>query len=724
MADFQLPRLQKVVLSWCFTLVLAACGGGGTSDPGFIGGGATPPDDVDPDPEATLALELTNSKGEPTTNITSTDPARLDITLADTLTGEPYVGLIVEVTTTLGLIEPVSGTALTDDTGLATVFLLSDDVIGAGTVQVTTTIEGVVFIQSLNFSIGAAELVIGSIEDEVFTEGTIKAGAINLPTAGSTTLEVAVLDDDGELIDTVVEVSFGSGCAPSTAQITSPVSTVGGMATSTYTATGCVGDDTVNAVILGSTTNTASVTLTIAPASVNSIAFESATPTTLALKGTGGEGREETSIVKFKVLDDVGEPVSGESVAFSLSTTIGGLALTNDSATTNEDGVAQAIVQAGNVSTAVRVNASIDVDGVELTTVSDRLVVSTGLPDQNSFSMSVKIFNPGGGNEDGVSTQVEVRMADKFNNPVPDGTTALFTTEFGTIVSTCSTIDGICSVNWTSQAPRLPLFNTDLIATVNNRTCPTTGVTGLPCPDNLGQIYGYRSTVLVTAIGEESFTDTNGNGLWDIGEPHADLPEAFLDHNENGVYDGDDNCTPADTTAGRICASGLEETFVDFNVNGRYDGGNGIYNGILCPVSLAELALCSRQLVSVRGEGIVIMSGAPGWVLVNQAGVAVEPVGAGIPDLTANVVYTLYLADQFNNVPALGTQVEVSADACEVEQSQDEVGLSTANGAYPIDIRLKFKSDNEERLVGDLEITIDGTTYFMPCNDAANPPPP
>jgi hypothetical protein len=724
MADFQLPRLQKVVLSWCFILVLAACGGGGgTSDPGFIGGGATPPDEVS-DAEVTLTLALTNSDGEPTTNITSTDPGRLDITATDTLTGEPYVGLVIAVTTSLGRIEPVSGTALTDDAGLATVFLISDDIIGAGTVQVTTTIDDVIFLESLSFSIGAAALVIGSIVDDVFTEGTIDAGAINLPTGGSTTLDVAVLDEDGELIDTVVQVSFGSGCAPATAQITSPVSTVGGLATSTYTATGCVGDDTVNAVILGSSTNSASVTLTIAPASVNSISFESATPTTLALKGTGGVGREETSIVEFKVLDDVGDPVSGEAVAFSLSTTIGGLALTNDSATTNENGVAQAIVQAGNVSTAVRVNASIAVDGVELTTVSDRLVVSTGLPDQNSFSMSVEIFNPGGGNINGISTPITVRMADKFNNPVPDGTTAVFTTEFGTIVSTCSTTDGICSVNWTSQAPRVPLFNADLIATVANRTCVTTGETGLPCPDDLGQTYGHRSTVLVTAIGEESFIDTNGNGLWDIGEAHEDLPEAFLDHNENGVYDGDDNCTANDTTAGRICASGLEETFVDFNVNGMYDGGNGIYNGTLCPVSLAELGLCSRQLISVRGQGIVVMSSTPSWILVDQAGNKLAPGGTGIPPLTADVNYTLYVADHFNNVPANGTAVDVTADACTVKQSSSVVGNTAAIGATAFDIRLQFNPDNEELLTGDMEITIGGITSFVSCDDAANPAPP
>ena len=53
------------------TLALGACGGGGgSSDPGFIGGGSggggeTPPPDV------TIELTLTNSNGEPTTNVTT-----------------------------------------------------------------------------------------------------------------------------------------------------------------------------------------------------------------------------------------------------------------------------------------------------------------------------------------------------------------------------------------------------------------------------------------------------------------------------------------------------------------------------------------------------------------------------------------------------------------------------------------------------------------------------
>ena len=96
--------------------------------------------------------------------------------------------------------------------------------------------------------------------------------------------------------------------------------------------------------------------------------------------------------------------------------------------TTDAEGIAQAVVLAGNVATSVRVFMVLEVDGVDVTTVSDKLVVTTGLPDQNSFSLSVEIdgadggHNNTGGSFDGIEITNTIRMADKFNNPVPNGT--------------------------------------------------------------------------------------------------------------------------------------------------------------------------------------------------------------------------------------------------------------------------------------------------------------
>ena len=68
-------------------------------------------------------------------------------------------------------------------------------------------------------------------------------------------------------------------------------------------------------------------------------------------------------------------------------------------------------------------------------------------------------------------------------------------------------------------------------------SCPSHSGASGPCPDDLGSIRGGRSTILVTAIGEESFVDSNANGVYDEGERWTNLTEAFLDNSENGLYD-------------------------------------------------------------------------------------------------------------------------------------------------------------------------------------------
>ena len=87
--------------------------------------------------------------------------------------------------------------------------------------------------------------------------------------------------------------------------------------------------------------------------------------------------------------------------------------------------------------------------------VSDILSVSTGLPDQNSFSLSLENHAPESLNIDGVQVAATVRLADHFNNAVPDGTAIYFTTEGGAIrdaetgaVGSCLTVGSKCTLTW------------------------------------------------------------------------------------------------------------------------------------------------------------------------------------------------------------------------------------------------------------------------------------
>lgn len=51
------------------------------------------------------------------------------------------------------------------------------------------------------------------------------------------------------------------------------------------------------------------------------------------------------------------------------------------------------VVSSGIVNTPVRISATIAGTSPAVTSISDELVVSSGIPDQNSFSLSTKTFN-------------------------------------------------------------------------------------------------------------------------------------------------------------------------------------------------------------------------------------------------------------------------------------------------------------------------------------------
>src|SRR6266542_2710755 len=187
------------------------------------------------------------------------------------------------------------------------------------------------------------------------------------------------------------------------AQVTLLAGTVAGAFTVTAstagTSTGTIITIGPNGTIIVSTVTAGSASLGYAvnvpnlPASaLGSIKFVGADTTNIALKGTGGAGRQEFSTLTFQVFDQTGHPVQGTQVNFTLNTTIGGLSLVPQSAFTGANGLVSTVVSAGTVPTPfVIVPASIPNTGI--TTVSSVLVVSTGLAVNNRISISTSIGN-------------------------------------------------------------------------------------------------------------------------------------------------------------------------------------------------------------------------------------------------------------------------------------------------------------------------------------------
>jgi hypothetical protein len=505
-----------------------------------------------------------------------------------------------------------------------------------------------------------------------FIDGAIGVGigSNTLSAGGSTALTVNVVSSTNTLVTNALEITFNSSCvAANKAQLTNPagnsasrVTTNNGQASITYTAKGCKGPDLITATTsIDGKVATAQITLTIEADTVGSIKFVDADPLLVSLAGTGGD---ETSIVRFQVLGSTNAPISDEEVTFGLDISPGGLKLTNTTAKTDSNGYASTTVNAGTVATAVRVTAT--AVSKAISAQSSRLIVSTGIPDQDSMSLSATTLNPSAWNFDGETVDIHIRMADAFNNLAPDGTAVSFITEGGAIASGCTTTGGTCTVKWVSQSPR-----------------PTNG----------------RVTILATAVGNESFTDTNSNGQYDFGEPFDDLGEAFLDANENGIRDSD-------------------EFYVNVNDPSVppppvqvWDAGNGLYNGVLCK---NEGQGCTRASISVRDQLVLVMSSddprSTNGLLTGQPGSVTMVAGQ-----TSSFVVTLQ--DVNGNAMPIGTTVSInSASASDVTVTHTMPTAGVANTTSPINFTVTMKASDTKAPSGNFSIEVKSprkTTSFI-----------
>jgi len=583
---------------------------------------STQGDDISVPGDINISVTLVDANGNPTDTITSSKPGKVIAKVNGISTP-----LIVTFVTTVGEI-PIA-TAITNDNDEASVDILAGGSLGAG--SVTASIESGETGQVL-LVVGSSTVVMGS--GDPFVEGVADISLAQISAGGTTVITVNIVDDQGALFTEPVEVNFSSTCSSKSipqAEISSPITTSNGTATSTYLAKGCVDDDPINVTAnAGGINLSATTSVNVLEANVGSIEFISASPENISILGTGSLGGSESSVIKFKVLDEFSNPVNNKAVSFSLNTDVGGIKLLPESATTNNEGIVQTVINSGTVATSVRVQATIDGSDPQISSQSSVLVVSTGIPDQDSFSLSATILNPEGWDRDGTTVEVTARLADAYNNPVPDGTAVSFTTEGGSIEPSCTTVNGACVVTWTSQLPRpeghvLAHNNNDEYNFFINQP----DVLHPPQQFNtLGQKYGGRATIIATAIGEESFPDLNGNGRFDASEMTAfsgtdvsgrpyDLKEAFADYNEDGFYN------PGETDAAEEIGGELEE-FLDFNNDGVFSANDGKYNGVLC--SIPEHDGCSsNKSLNVRAQLVLVMSGSNPLMVINATDDAVSP---------------------------------------------------------------------------------------------------
>lgn len=475
-----LPRLLACALA----LMLAACGGGGDTAPGAIPGlnsggpvGTAPVDPGTPAPAPAPAIGLTlaiaAADSTASTTLALGKPLRVTATVLDGA-GKPVANALLSVAVDAGLVAmtPARGQVATDADGKASVSLAPAGVTesGATAVRVTAQYNGLSASAESVLTVAQPALSLRRVAPQ--------ASPAPLPALGSALVVLDVYNDGVLLSGVPVTLALRSACADAgRAALPGSVTTVQGRAQFTYRDQSCAQGDSIVATVEG-TGASATVVLSAASPDAASIVVGSIVPATnsIVIQGAGGNGRTETAQVGFRVLDKNGAPLPNQGVSFSTIST-GAVRLSQTYGITDANGDVFVNLVSGTEPTAVRVAARL-ANG--MSTVSDTITVTTGLPTQLAFSLSAEKFNIEGFDYDDVGSEVKLLLADVAGNPVADGVPVVTQTDSGAIGSSarggCVTVNGRCTVDLRSQNPR---YGTDETAPRGRAGLATITVTTL-----------------------------------------------------------------------------------------------------------------------------------------------------------------------------------------------------------------------------------------------------
>lgn len=639
----------------------------------------------------TLSLEM-SIDGSISNQLKADKQAQIAISLTDE-NNQPIANELVNITADIGTLNMT--TALTKANGLASVSLSSDGTIGAGIMTVSLVSNSAISAR-MNYAIIAEDSI---INDDIRigyinTSGDFIAGKIatsidnNTISAGGTLgIHVDLIDSNNNRISSPTPVTFSSNCVSNgNATIDETVFSIRGKASATFEDINCAGvsgtDDVIVAsVTVNGSTKAASEVIAIQGEQLGSIEFVSSSPNAIVLKGSGGQ---ETSTLTFVVKSALGNILPQQEVEFSLDTTVGGISLSRTTGLTNSQGLITTQVASGTTPTVVRVTAAATMSNNGSTTTvqtqSSELSINTGLPEQTSFTIAASIVNPEA-SYIGEKSIITAWLADSFNNPVPDGTSVNFTTEGGSIESSCNTVGGSCAVEWTSNGA---LFS------------------------------DHRSTILATASGHETFFDTNGNNTFDNNDGAAitnaavsagfgrqsplssgfvDMSEAWRDDNENLTKDTN------------------EVIFLDDNGDGDFSAADGKFNGPQCNGNLCD---SNAKKSTLRKALVLIMSSGsnPSYSLSTKDEATVYQNSGGVnialPTVAdgSSLALKFRFADSALQTLPFGSSITVTLEGGTLKGTTSyDVGNTGASGYQGISFTIENAAGNDAE-IGRLIISI------------------
>ncbi len=524
-------KLLKLCALLFIAVLIVGCGGGGGNASGSsststsTGTSTSTSTGTSTSSKATISLLIVDSKGTQVSDnaIGSSESYYVQATVKDATSTAVNTALVSFSVSDAAAVKLVDSSDLTNTLGVTQVKVqpASLSARGAAVITVTSVVGEITVTSTVNVQVKAANVTLGGMS----------ATPAELGAFQNTAITVQALVDNVAASAGVVSATFTAKCgsfSPATAS-----SDGKGVITSTFQPGGtCQTEDiTLTATATGSTITSTKV-VKVAGATPSTVNFNGASNPLLVAQSVGGE--LSRSRLTFKVSKSDGDPVGSQQLIATLSEAsiragiqFDGATTTTDPQTiiTGSDGLATVNVVSGNIFVPVVVTASLK-DNPSVSATTYGVAVTSGKATQRTMSLASVSASMESWGFDGVKNQLTMSVSDRLGNPLPKGTVVTFVTNNGIIGSTtggtCTlAADSTCSITYSS---------------INADSRPANG----------------RNAILAYLNGEESFIDTNGDNLWQVGEDFVSIGWPYIDLNESGAFEAGEQkigLAPTDTGA-------------------------------------------------------------------------------------------------------------------------------------------------------------------------------
>lgn len=582
---------------------------------------------------------------------------------------EPAAGVRVDFSADSGRFDPAYSAATTDASGRASIRFVPPVQSGPIRISATAEIDGGSVGASGVVDVRVPQIYLGT--GQPFEPGVLIVDPTEVEAGGRARISAYLQDEDGLSFSQPVSVDFTSACAAtSAASITSPVLAAGGQVTTTFVAgPGCLNLDVITAELV-----------------VEGIEEPVRAQGVIRIRPPRAEG------IAYVEASDESIMLQGMGSATRPERTSVTFRVTNSAGIPVQDAqVDFAIVnQLGGLVLEVP-SAQSGVDGTAVARVragnvpgAFKVRATVRGTTQTAESATI-VVSTGAADQDSLSISFETLNIEGFNF---DGAATAVTVRAADRLNN-PVADGT-AIYFTSEGGQI-----DPECRTAAGACTVQLRSSAPRPAN------GRVTVLARTEGTESWVDLNGNGLFDAGEPFSDLSEAFRDDNEDGTR-------------------GATELFFDANGNGNFDGPNGRLDGGPCAAGVT----CGPA-IEARASGTVVFS-------TSTALVDIAPRSLTVDEITSEALL-VYVSDRNGNLPAAGTQIQVTASKGTLEgEAGFTIGNTNARG--PIALPFTLRGDGT---VGDGFVSVRVTSptdavttasipvkFETACNGAVLPRPP